>query len=431
MKKFVLFLSLLILQSSSIFAQDTSSGASSLPIADEELLNIETAQTPFSLKDALEEARNQNPEILAAKKKWQAEKAVVLGVKSLPDPEMGVEFWGTHEKWYDVGQRIPFPGKLHLKGKAQEHEARRYQEIYYGKENEILQRVKAAYYSYFLAVRQIEIFQESVNLLKRFSKVAENKYSVNRTSQSDVLKAQVEYFKSLNVLVTLKQDKETAEAELNSLLNRKPFVTAFGKPVEPRLAPLNQDYDQLIKTALQRRPEVHAARHHLEHEKTLVSSAWAELLPDTNFQYSRRTFSDGQKDDNIFIVKFSVPFAYLWKQGSFIKSSKLSLDEAKAELASQENLTYYEVKSVLVKAETARRLVELYKTSVIPQTETSLKVSTSGYESGTTSFLDLLDSERTWLQFQMEYYQYLAQYWTYVAALERVVGEELVPFEGK
>ena len=36
-----------------------------------------------------------------------------------------------------------------------------------------------------------------------------------------------------------------------------------------------------------------------------------------------------------------------------------------------------------------------------------------------------------WLQFQMEYYQYLAQYWTYVAALERVVGEDLMPFEGR
>ncbi len=431
MKKIVLFLALLIIQTALVFAQDAGGGASTLPIADDELLNIETAQTTFSLKDALEEARNQNPEILAAKKKWQAEKAAVVGVKSLPDPEIGLEYWGSDEKWYDVGQRIPFPGKLHLKEKPQDHQARRYQEIYYGRQNEILQRVKAAYYSYFLAVRQIEIFQESVNLLKRFSKVAENKYSVNRSTQSDVLKAQVEYFKSLNALVTLKQDKETAEAELNSLLNRKPFVTTFGKPLEPRLSPLDQNYDELIKTALERRPEVHAAQHHVEHEKTLVSSAWAELLPDTNFQYSRRTFSDGQKDDNIFIVKFSVPFAYLWKQGSFIKSSKLSLEEAKASLDSEENLTYYEVKSALVKAQTARRLVELYKTSVIPQAETSLKVSTTGYESGTTSFLDLLVSERTWLQFQMEYYQYLAQYWTYVAALERVVGEELVPFEGK
>ncbi len=431
MKKIMLFLSLLIVQSSPVFAQDAGAGTGSLPIADDELLNIETTQTPFSLKDALEEARNQNPEILAAKKKWLSEKTAIVGVKQLPDPEFGLEYWGTDEKWYDIGQKIPFPGKLHLKGKAQEHEARRYQEIYLAKENEILQKVKAAYYSYFLAARQIEIFQESVNLLKRFSKVAENKYSVNRTSQSDVLKAQVEYFKSLNALVTLEQDKETAEAELNALLNRKPFVTAFGKPLEPGLAPIDNSYDELVKTALEKRPEIHAARHHVEHEKALASSAWSELLPDTNFQYSRRTFSDGQKDDNIFIVKFSVPFAYLWKQGSFIKSAKLSLEEAKADLASEENLTYYQVKSILVKAQTARRLVELYKTSVIPQAETSLKVSTAGYESASISFLDLLDSERTWLQFQMEYYQYLAQYWTYLAALERVVGEDLVPFEGK
>ncbi|MBI4971743.1 MAG: TolC family protein [Candidatus Omnitrophica bacterium] len=432
MRKIVSFLTLLMIQPSWLAAQDAGATASpsALPLAEEEITNVETAPTTLSLAEVLEEARNQNPEILAAKKKWLSEKARILGLKSLPDPEFGVEFWGAHEKWYDAGQKILFPGKLHLKGKAQEHQSLRYQEVYFGKQNEILEKVKSAYYSYFLAVRQIDIFQESVSLLKRFSKVAENKYSVNRTSQSDVLKAQVEYFKSLNALVTLKQDKETAEAELNALLNRKPSITPLGKPQEPGLATLNQNYDQLIKTALERRPEIHAAEQQVSQEKALVSSSWAELLPDTNFQYSRRTFNNGLKDDNIFIARFSVPFAYPWKQGSFIKSEKLSLEEARSALASEENETRYQVKSFLVKAQTARRLIDQYKTSVIPQAETSLKVATAGYESGSLSFLDLLDSERTWLQFQMEYYQYLAQYWTYLAALERVVGEDLVPFEG-
>jgi len=421
--------SVILLGSSYAAAQDVPVSSSTyIPLIEEQTSDVENPQIVLLLSDVLEEARNNNQEILAAKKRWEAEKAKIWAVKTWEDPELGVEFWGTNETWYDVSQKVPFPGKKLLKGKAQQHEAGEVEELYKAKEKEILQKVKSAYYSYFLAIRQIEIFEESVSLLKRFSKVAENKYSVNRTGQLDVLKAQVEYFKSLNALVTLRQEKETVEAELNALLNRRPD-SSLGKPVEPGLAPFDISYDDLVKIAQANRPEVRSARHHVEQTKADLRVAWSEFLPDTYFQYSRRTFDNDEKDDNIFIVKFNVP-AWIWGKGSAVKSARKTKEEAQAMLQSVETMTYSDVKSMLVKTQTARRLMELYKTSVIPQAETSLKVSTAGYEAGNIGFLDLLDSERTWLEFQMEYYQYLAQYWTYLAALERVVGEDLVPFEG-
>lgn len=392
----------------------------------EELGSVKTADPFLTLEEVLEQAKERNPEILASQKKWESEKAKVLAVKTLPDPQIGLEYWGTNETWYDVGQTIPFPGKLHLKGKAQSHEASRQFHYYQAKEKEILQRVKAAYYNYFLAVRQIEIFEESVNFLKRFSKVAENKYSVGQASQSDVLKAQVEYSKSLNALVTLNQEKETAQAELNALLDQLP-ETPLGKPIEPKLPPLEFTYVSLEKIALDSRPEIQAARHHVDHEKAQLGSAFADFLPDTMFQYSRREFDEGvDEDDNIFMVKVNVPYLWFWRQGSLVKAARKAKEEAEAELRTTLTMTRYDVKAMLVRAQTAQRLVDLYKTSVIPQAETALRVASAGYEAGTGAFLDLLDSQRTWLEFQLEYYQYLAQYWTYVASLERLVGKDLV-----
>ncbi|MBI4398912.1 MAG: TolC family protein [Candidatus Omnitrophica bacterium] len=406
----ILFCTVTVFFLSPVFAQTVS-------VADVSISDV------FTLENALEEARIKNPEIAATRRRWEAEKAKIWVVKTWPDPELGVEFWGRQETWYDVGQRVPFPGKLRLKGKAQEYEARQAQGIYLAKEKEILEKVKTVYYAYFLVTRQIEILEESAGLLSRFSKVAENKYSVNKTPQSDVLKAQVEYFKSLNALVTLKQDRETLQAELNALLNRKPDV-ALGQPVEPALTSVNLEYEDLSKIALEKRPELFTARHQVEGEKAMLASAWADFLPDANFQYSRRQFDSDQKDDNIFILKFNVP-AWVWGKGANVDSARKSLRAAEEELRSVENTTYYDVKSALVRAQTARRLIELYQSSVLPQAETSLKVSTAGYEAGTVGFLDLLDSERTWLGFQMEYYEFLARYWTYIAVLERLVGEDL------
>ena len=85
----------------------------------------ETAQSSLILSDALNEAKKSNPEILATKKKWEEESAKIIAAGSPPDPELGVEFWGKNETWYDVSQTVPFPLKLPLRAQSQAHEARR------------------------------------------------------------------------------------------------------------------------------------------------------------------------------------------------------------------------------------------------------------------------------------------------------------------
>ena len=384
----------------------------------------------LTLDQALKEARERNPEILAAKRKWEEEKAKIVAAGSLPDPEAGVEYWGKHETWVDVSQTVPFPGKLILKSRSQAHEANREKGTYEAKEKEILQKVKVAYYGYFLAERQIEIFDENTHLLEHFAKVAENKYSVSQASQSDVLRAQVEYSKALNELVVLKQEKEVALSDLNALLDREP-IFEIGKPLEPALGEFSLTYDELVKTALENRPEVHSARHHVSHMDAELGSARSDFIPDPMIQYSRRTFDNDMKDDNILMVKFNVPFVWFWRQGSLVGAAQKAKEEAEAELRSLETMTRSDVKSILVKTQTARRMVELYRTGVIPQSENALEVTQAGYESGTIGFLDLLDSHRSWLTLQMEYYQYLAQYWSTLASLERIAGKDLVPFEAQ
>ena len=104
---------------------------------------------------------------------------------------------------------------------------------------------------------------------------------------------------------------------------------------------------------------------------------------------------------------------------------------AEEELRSMETMTRSDIKSIFVKARTTRQMVELYRTSILPQSQNSLKITQAGYESGSAGFLDFLDTQRSSLTLQMEYYQYLAQYWSYLASLERIAGKDLVPFEAQ
>jgi cobalt-zinc-cadmium efflux system outer membrane protein len=89
------------------------------------------------------------------------------------------------------------------------------------------------------------------------------------------------------------------------------------------------------------------------------------------------------------------------------------------------NTTLYEVSNSLVKAQTAQRLVELYRTSVLPQVRQSLRVTEAGYRGGKTEFIDLLDATRSYLSFHLAYYEYIADYEIALADLERTVGTDL------
>lgn len=386
-----------------------------------------------TLAQVLDLAKEHNPDILAARKNWEAAQARVLAVKTLPDPQVGVEYWGfprsslnagsASEKWYDVSQTFPFPGKLRLRGKAAAHAARREEELYLAAVRDVLAKVKEAYYDLLLADRATQIFTENTELMRKFAKITEAKYAVSKAPQSDVLRSQVELSKMINMLVTISQERETALARLNAVLDRHP-EDSLGAPQEPPSIPFDYSFSDLERMALESRPEIHAASHHVDHMKAELAVSKADYLPDTMIQYTWRTM-EGRRPDAVAMFKLNIPL-WFWRQGSVVKSVKRGKEHADAMLRSARTMTRYEVKEFLVHVQTSRRLIELYKTTVIPQAEQLLRVTEAGYQSDRAGFLELLDSERALIEFKLEYYKSLSQYGTNLAHLERVVGTDLL-----
>jgi hypothetical protein len=91
-----------------------------------------TVEPVLVLGSLVREATESNPEIRAARQRWEAAKAVVPQVGTLPDPKAQVGYQRMlmaeplEGAMYGIGQEIPFPGKyafrcdLHpsMKGKA-------------------------------------------------------------------------------------------------------------------------------------------------------------------------------------------------------------------------------------------------------------------------------------------------------------------------
>ncbi len=385
----------------------------------------------FPLSQALEMARERNPQIKASRAQWEAAQARVLPAKTWGPPQVGVEYWGfsgasvggAPEKWYDLDQDIPFPGKLRLRGEAAAHEARREEEVYKGVQLDVLTRVKDAYYRYLYTAKAKQILEENVDIMRRFSKTAESKYSTGKASQSDVLRAEVELTKTLAALLTLEQQRDSAQAELNGLLDRAPDE-ALGAPQDPSLDPLHWSYPELESAALSQRPEVREAGHHVDHTKAALAAQRSEYLPDFAVQYSRRD-REGLPSDSIGMLKISLPFLYFWRTRAQVREASDELAQAQDMLRSAQDMARSDLKDRWTKVQTVGRLVELYRTSILPQASQSLKVTEAAYQTDRVDFLNLLDSERALLEFRLDYDQYVSRYGQDVAALERVLGVSL------
>ena len=75
---------------------------------------------------------------------------------------------------------------------------------------------------------------------------------------------------------------------------------------------------------------------------------------------------------------------------------------------------------------TSEKLLALFQSGIIPQSSIALESALSGYEVGNVDFLTLLNNAITLLNYEMQYYQELTKHEQALAALEPLVGVELI-----
>lgn len=386
----------------------------------------------ITLARSLDAARESNPEIRAALKRWDSARKRAASEGTPDKPRIDIERMyapsgrsplnGAEEKSVSITQEFPFPTTLYLRGSRASKEAAIAEQAHRAKVREVLARTRTAYAALYLSFKSRRLLDENIELMRRFAQVAESKFAAGSGSQSDALKAQVELTKMLNMGLVVEAERELASAELNALMGR-PAGEGLGTPADLAPGRVEKALSELEAVAFSRRPELRQAVLAAELSRTSLSLARSEFLPDIMLSYRRR--SDpmrGRTSDAV--LGLSLPL-WFWKPAAMAAEAAAGRDAAEAELEAAKLATAADLRTAFVRARTAQRLAESYETSLLPQADSALTVAESGYRSGRTGFLDLLDAQRSLLSFKLEYYQYLADYEQRAAELERVVGEEL------
>lgn len=392
-----------------------------------------------SLSQIVDEVLRNNPEIHAARSKIDAARARAGHATYLDDPEINIEAWGVplnqplsyrsaNPLVFGVRQKLPFFGKLGLKGEMAGEEVRIAEAELRAKEQEVVAKVKAAYADYFMASKSVEIHRELLELIRHTTASAEGLYQVGRAPQQDIIKAMLERTELLNKLTWAEKDLTTAQARLNLLLSRPPdsFLTPPKEPAEIRI---NLQFSELEKIATAQRPELRSLESAInKSEKAIALAEKNRKYPDfmVGLQY---WVAPDQSPRHMYtpMVTLSIPFSP-WTRGKYDHQIEEALAEkqaAKANLAAMKNMAVFEVRDTTAKIQAAIRTLSIYRDGLLPQAEQSFQAAVAAYQTGGVNFMTLLDAQRTIRDVRMGYYKALVDYKQSRADLERAAGTEI------
>jgi outer membrane protein TolC len=389
----------------------------------------------------VEEALENNPEILAAKKRWEVYKEKVPQAYALEDPMFSFGIinlptsFSFHQedmtmKEFSISQKFPFPGKRPLMKEMALKEAEAVSTDIQGKIHQVIKGVKTAYYDLSHVYRTTEVTQRNKRILEDFAKIAETRYAVGEGIQQDVLKAHVEVSKMVDDLIMLAQKKRALEAKLNALLSRPP-ETQVGEPEEIIFRKLPFTLEELQKMALEMNPALKGMKKMIEAKEKAYALAKREYYPDFKFLFAygqRDKLVGGVKQDDMltWMVEINIPIFYKWKQEPKVAETKAEILVVEAQYRAMKNEILFMVADMSSMIQRVERQIELYKTGIIPQTRLQINSAMSAYTVNKADFMTLLDSQMTLYKYELEYHQALTEYEKNVASMGATIGKQLL-----
>ena len=401
----------------------------------------ETLTTPLwaegtpslSLPQLLEEARRTNPDLLAARKRWEAAQAKIPLTKGLPPPKIGVEWEeiprGTIKVnqamlMYQLIQSIPFPGKLSARHKVAVKEAQVAAMTFKQAEWDIISQVKTAYYDLFLIDRELEIQTEQVLWIRQAAAAAQARYATGAASQSELLQAQAELLEATNASAVLNHRRDAMAAHLNHLLSR-PVQSALERPGTIPLTPLRVSPDELTAIARERQPELLAFRYSAERADAALRLAKRELLPDLETMFELRDPAMGPIGPWDLSLAIVLPFWFWTKLRYGVKVAVVDKESAQAAYHAMENEIARRIHEHWHQALAAYQTARVSQDGLIPLSTQAVASALAAYQSGRGSFMELSAALRSLAERKRTYFQQLVALEQHLVMLEQSVGVPL------
>jgi outer membrane protein, heavy metal efflux system len=395
-------------------------------------------RTATPLSQLVKEAEENSPQILAARREWQAATQVPSQVSTLPDPQITIQqlavgsprpfagFSNSDFAYIGVGvsQDLPYPGKLRLRGEIAHSKADTLRQDADAVRRNVVEQVKATYFRLDYVRQTLSILEEDRKLLDQVEKIAESRYRTGQGNQQDVLKAQLQQTKLLRDSTQYCQQMQTLQAELKQLLNR-PQDSADIITDKLTETPLSYSSDDLLAAVRTGNPEVGAQHETVQNRSLQFELARKDFYPDFSVQYMWQHTGVPFRDYYMATLGVQLPIYRSRRQRPEVAEAAEQLNSSRRAYEAQVQQTYFEVRDQYLVADSDAKLLKIYREGLMPQARASFQAGFAAYQSAQQDFDTLLSSFLDVLNLDIEYWRTLAEHESALAKLEQLTGIQI------
>jgi len=364
--------------------------------------NLPVLSTNATLRDSVLFAVRNHPQVIAAYADWAASVENITFARSRPDPKLTFQLYAADvvsSLMAGLMTDIPGPGKRAARAAAASAESRA---KYFQFETAALQTafaVEKSFYPLHFLDAKLHVNRQSLVLLASLETLARAQNEVGRATLQDVLKAQIEQEKLQTETANLEDSRHVLLAQFKAALGLHAEQSNPPVPAEAEFTEIKMSDEELFATALKQNPRLKEMEAEIKVADASIRVARKEKIPD----FSAGVEADVKASPTVFNPQFSMTLP-IWRDkiAAEIAAAQAGKRAAEARLSAEQIALAVDFAEQTYLIREADRELTLLRERLLPRARQSLEVSRAAYRSGQVDFLNVIDAERTLLNFQLD-----------------------------
>lgn len=419
----------------------------------------------MALDELLRRALESSPQLTGARQSQEAARlrGEAAGARANPTLQLvpGLGSREARDEEVILAQPLDVFGKRKARSAVAQAELRRAQAETTLAERTLVVEVKNSAAELFAAQEAEALGAVQVEVAQAFRDAAARRAQLGDVPAVQVQRAELELLRAQNDLTTAHAERLSRLAALNQLIGQAPEArlrvtlpigAAFtdllrvpigtlrpgAAPVVPLLAPttgvptapaggaqvggdLATQRGPLLSSALISRPDILGAQATLEARRATVESLRREGKPDIELQARRSAFF-GREGSYALRAVVTIPLFDFGSRRFQRRAAEADARVQESQISLLKSQATAQVEQALIRLDQQRQTVERFRLGILPLTIDLLRKTQIGYNAGASTYLEVLEAQRTLRQVQTEYLQALVGIRTGEAALESALG---------
>lgn len=388
------------------------------------------------LADYVVYALRHNPEVKASFERWRAATLRISAARRLPEPRINYGYFvrsvetrvGPQRHRLGLSQTFPWPTRLSAGADAASEAARAAQKRFDAGLLAVRQQVADAYWRLWLIQEDHRLKSEHDLVLETLAGTVRGRVSTGAASLADLNQVELDIARHHDHHGEHREAERAASAELLRAIGSPESRNALSTTDSPPEG-LPEEDQSMLRAAARDHPRIEELARRASASESRARAETAKRFPSflTGLEWIETgeavtpDVPDSGQDAVIVSAGLSIP---LWGR-SYREEAEAERADGAAYRADEEAAALHAdaaVAAALAAVRDAHRRTLLYRNTLIPQAETTLRSVLGSYRTGRSTVASALLAQRELLELQLELAKSRAEHARAWAVLERVVG---------